>query len=164
MPWPVFLFALNEDFTVPFVVNDQRQWTSSSSKEWILARADKLVCVMTSGQYSFCLLLNADWLIQILEGLAVCKEIVGARESLHGRRKKSARSRLASPIFFVTRLDFPSPLLSAPWVSEDALDLSGGLSFLAEHVVPRGIFPGLIALAPRTCQFDPRWRTSKQRT
>ena len=29
---------------------------------------------MTSGQYSFCLLLNADWLIQISEGLAVCKE------------------------------------------------------------------------------------------
>ena len=29
---------------------------------------------MTSGQYSFCLLLNADWLIQISEGLAVCKD------------------------------------------------------------------------------------------
>ena len=30
---------------------------------------------MTSGQYSFCLLLNADWLIQISEGLAVCKVV-----------------------------------------------------------------------------------------
>ena len=29
---------------------------------------------MTSGQYSFCLLLDADWLIQISEGLAVCKD------------------------------------------------------------------------------------------
>ena len=28
---------------------------------------------MTSGQYSFCLLLNADWLIHVSEGLAVCK-------------------------------------------------------------------------------------------
>ena len=32
---------------------------------------------MTSGQYSFCLLLNADWLIQISEGLAVCKVSIG---------------------------------------------------------------------------------------
>ena len=32
---------------------------------------------MTSGQYSFCLLLNADWLIQISDGLAVCKEAMG---------------------------------------------------------------------------------------
>ena len=30
---------------------------------------------MTSGQYSFYLLLNADWLIQISEGLAVCKVV-----------------------------------------------------------------------------------------
>ena len=29
---------------------------------------------MTTGQYSFCLQLNADWLIQISEGLAVCKD------------------------------------------------------------------------------------------
>ena len=36
MAWPVFLLALNEDFTVPFVVNDQGQWTSSSSKGWVL--------------------------------------------------------------------------------------------------------------------------------
>ena len=28
---------------------------------------------MTSGQYSFCLRLNADWSIQISEGLAVCQ-------------------------------------------------------------------------------------------
>ena len=34
---------------------------------------------MTSGQYSFCLLLNADWLIQISEGLAVCKAGPSAR-------------------------------------------------------------------------------------
>ena len=32
---------------------------------------------MTSGQYSFCLLLNADWLIQISGGLAVCKDNMG---------------------------------------------------------------------------------------
>ena len=30
---------------------------------------------MTSGQYSFCLLLNADWLIQISERLTVCKAL-----------------------------------------------------------------------------------------
>ena len=34
---------------------------------------------MTSGQYSFCLLLDADWLIQISEGLAVCKETAAFR-------------------------------------------------------------------------------------
>ena len=39
---------------------------------------------MTSGQYSFCLLLNADWLIQILEGLAVCKDIFPGFEPRRG--------------------------------------------------------------------------------
>jgi len=28
---------------------------------------------LTSGQYIFSLLLNADWVIQVLEALAVCK-------------------------------------------------------------------------------------------
>ena len=36
---------------------------------------------MTSGQYSFCLLLNADWLIQISEELAACKEKVASSKN-----------------------------------------------------------------------------------
>ena len=52
---------------------------------------------MTSGQYSFCLLLNADWLIQISEGLAVCKDTVASqflehpRETEIGARKQEVR-------------------------------------------------------------------------
>ena len=45
-------------------------------------------------------------------------QIVGAKESLNGRRQKSAKKLpsldFSSPIFVVVRLDFPSPPLSAP--------------------------------------------------
>ena len=43
---------------------------------------------MTSGQYSFCLLLNADWLIQISVGLAVCKEVLRVRAKGQTFREK----------------------------------------------------------------------------
>ena len=56
------------------MIKDNEQAALRKNEFW-LASADKLVCVMTSGQYSSCLLLNADWLIQILEGLAVCKVV-----------------------------------------------------------------------------------------
>ena len=39
---------------------------------------------MTSGQYSFYLLLNADWFIQISEGLAVCKELANQNSTTAG--------------------------------------------------------------------------------
>ena len=59
------------------MIKDNEQ-TAFRKDEFWLASAEKLarskVWVMTSGQYSFCLLLNADWLIQISEGLAVCKD------------------------------------------------------------------------------------------
>ena len=58
------------------MIKDNEQAALRKDEFW-LASADKLarskVCVMTSGQYSFRLQLNADWLIQISEGLAVCK-------------------------------------------------------------------------------------------
>ena len=52
---------------------------------------------MTSGQYSFCLLLNADWLIQISEGLAVCKDVyvcmLSPRVSILNCKKKKKKTK-----------------------------------------------------------------------
>ena len=57
-------------------------------------RAQNLV---TSGQYSFCLQLNADWLIQISEGLAVCKDIYPYRESNGTKTQRNRSQSLQKP-------------------------------------------------------------------